>query len=96
MAYCIQNNERHSTPDGMIAHVFGPYPGRLGVHDIISNDNRFNGYLIYGDPAYGRDSVTHCPYGGPRSMMSEQRRAVNESMSRVRVSVEWMYGLVIQ
>jgi nuclease HARBI1 len=62
-----------STPDGIIVHVYGPYPGRrhdtamLNDSDLrarLRNDGRFNGYLIYGDPAYARDDIIWSPYPG--------------------------------
>ncbi|KAK3733408.1 hypothetical protein QZH41_012167, partial [Actinostola sp. cb2023] len=52
------------TPNGLIAHLFGPIEGRrhdafmLGVSGLTARLQRFvkqNGepYVIYGDPAYG-------------------------------------------
>lgn len=61
------------TPDGLIIHLYGPYPGRN--HDIkmfaesglagrVRNDSRFANYRIFGDCAYGRDDVMISPFDG--------------------------------
>ncbi|ETP27956.1 hypothetical protein F442_22758 [Phytophthora nicotianae P10297] len=92
-----------TTPDGLIAHLYGPFPGRN--HDIklfkdskiserIRNDSRFQQYKIYGDQAYGNDDVLTSPYAGAVGNLSREQRQVNVSMSRVRVSVEWSHGQV--
>ncbi|ETP15685.1 hypothetical protein F441_09609 [Phytophthora nicotianae CJ01A1] len=92
-----------TTPDGLIAHLYGPFPGRN--HDIklfkdskiserIRNDSRFQQYKIYGDQAYGNDDVLTSPYAGAVGNRSREQRQVNVSMSRVRVSMEWSYGQV--
>jgi hypothetical protein len=91
------------TPDGMIAHIFGPLEGRY--HDItllrrsqlegrLKRDARFNGYVVFGDPAYGRTSHFTSPFR--RAKLTPAQKVVNKSMSRVRVSVEWSYGEVIK
>ncbi|OWZ10500.1 hypothetical protein PHMEG_00016650 [Phytophthora megakarya] len=87
-----------TTPDGLIVHLYGPFSGRN--HDIkhfkdsqisqkILNDTHFRGFRVYGDQAYGNDSVLCCPYAGAVGNLSRHQRQVNVSMSRVRVSVEW-------
>ncbi len=92
-----------STPDGIISHLFGPFPGRnhdsamlaaSGLKDSVREDERFRGFLIFGDPAYGKDDVVWSPFQG--QLLTEQQKMVNKSMSKVRVSVEWSYGQVIQ
>ncbi|ETV64039.1 hypothetical protein H257_19020 [Aphanomyces astaci] len=74
------------TPDGLISHVFGPIEGRR--HDLTLL-RKFRGYIIYGDPAYGRSDQLASPFSGAR--LTEAQKHVNASMSRVRVSVEWSF-----
>ncbi|ETV84156.1 hypothetical protein H257_03442 [Aphanomyces astaci] len=91
------------TPDGIISHAFGPIEG--GRHDLtilrqsklesgIAADTRFRGFVIYGDPAYGYSDQLASPFGGAR--LTAALREVNKSMSRVRISVEWSFGQVLQ
>ncbi|KAF0694078.1 Aste57867_15017 [Aphanomyces stellatus] len=91
------------TPDGMISHAFGPVEGRR--HDltilrrselerILKLDSRFDGYIIYGDPAYGKSAHFASPFSGAN--VTAAQRVVNKSMSHVRVSVEWSYGQIIR
>lgn len=91
------------TPDGIIAHAFGPIEGRRhdltilrqsNLEAVIASDERFNGYVVYGDPAYGYSNQLASPFGGAR--LSDAQRHVNKSMSRVRISVEWSYGQIVQ
>ncbi|ETV93793.1 hypothetical protein H310_12357 [Aphanomyces invadans] len=91
------------TPDGIIAHAYGPIEGRR--HDltilrrsdsesVIAGDDRFRGFIVYGDPAYGYPDQLASPFGGAR--LTDAQRKVNKSMSRVRISVEWSFGQVLQ
>ncbi|KAF0729938.1 hypothetical protein Ae201684P_014315 [Aphanomyces euteiches] len=91
------------TPDGIIVHVFGPVEGRR--HDLtilrrskletaLKNDQRFRGYIIFGDPAYGRSEQFASPFSGSR--INAAQHEVNKSMSRVRVSIEWSYSQIIR
>ncbi|KAE8960371.1 hypothetical protein PF007_g30602 [Phytophthora fragariae] len=86
----------------MISHLFGPVEGRR--HDIvllreselsdrIGAGERFAGYFIYGDQAYGRTDVFVSPFKGSR--LSPAQAAINASMAKVRTSVEWSYGQVV-
>ncbi|OWY94691.1 hypothetical protein PHMEG_00035506 [Phytophthora megakarya] len=59
------------TPDGLIAHSFGPVEGRRHdltvlraskLEDEIRTDGRFVGFVIYGDAAYGRNDVFASPF----------------------------------
>ncbi|ETO78516.1 hypothetical protein F444_06563 [Phytophthora nicotianae P1976] len=91
-----------TTPDGIISHLFGPAEGRLhdltlldasGLEETIQNDQRFDGYLLYGDPAYGHTDVFASPFD--RIGATREESEVNASMSRVRITVEWGFGQVI-
>ncbi|ETM97710.1 hypothetical protein PPTG_20148, partial [Phytophthora nicotianae INRA-310] len=63
------------TPDGLIIHLFGPFPGRnhvikmfakSGLADQVRSDSRFVDYRIFGDCAYGRDDVMLSPFEGAK------------------------------
>ena len=93
------------TPNGLIAHMFGPVEGRrhhafmLGVSDLLGNLRKFNlpngePYVIYGDPAYGLSRNILNPFRGAHITAAEPE--FNKSMRRVRISVEWGFGKILQ
>ncbi|ETV75884.1 hypothetical protein H257_09853 [Aphanomyces astaci] len=91
------------TPDGIISHAFGPIEGRRhhltilrqsNLENVLADDDRFAGFVVYGDPAYGYSNHLASPFGGAR--LTDAQRVVNKSMSRVRISVEWSFGQVVQ
>lgn len=93
------------TPNGLFAHLFGPIEGRrhdafmLGASGLSQKLRRFNQpngqpYVIYGDPAYGLSCNILAPYRG--AQLSQQQKDFNRSMSRVRISVEWTFGKLLQ
>ncbi|KAF0706797.1 hypothetical protein AaE_013942 [Aphanomyces astaci] len=91
------------TPDGIISHAFGPIEGRRydltilrqsNLENVLADDDRFGGFVVYGDPAYGYSNHLASPFGGAR--LTDAQRVVNKSMSRVRISVEWSFGQVVQ
>jgi hypothetical protein len=65
---------------------------RSGLTDVLEehfwgpNDER---YFIYGDPAYQTGSHIMSPYKG--AQISEDQRAWNAKMSKIREPVEWMF-----
>ena len=89
-----------SAPDGLVLHLFGPMKGRrhgmflyreseidqvLQMFLLISERQ----YYLYGDVAY-----TLCPYlklGFKGSERSPEEVALNEAMSKVRITVEWAF-----
>ncbi|ETV90437.1 hypothetical protein H310_14781 [Aphanomyces invadans] len=90
-------------PDGTIAHAFGPIEGRRhdlvisrqsNLENIIANNDQFRGFVVYGDPAYGYSNQLASPFGG--ACLTDPQKQVNKSMSRVRISVEWSLGQVLQ
>lgn len=92
-------------PNGLISHQFGPLEGRrhdafmLGESGLIHILQRFrkpNGepYIIYGDPAYGITRNILAPFRGARLTADQQE--FNSQMSKVRCSVEWGFGKIIQ
>ena len=94
-----------ATPCGMIANLYGPVEGKRhdssmlaqsGVLDKLercSFNTQGNIMCIYGDPAYPIRPHLQVPFRG--AMVTEMQRQWNKSMSQVRVSVEWMFGDII-
>lgn len=90
-----------ATPDGLISHLFGPVEGRRhdmllvhesGLHGLLQSEG-FRDYFIYGDPAYRGSPQILSPFRG--AALTPAQRKFNASMSAVRVSVEWAFGLVV-
>ena len=91
--------------NGLIAHLFGPVEGRR--HDCYllresgllqqleehSVDEDGNTLCIYGDPAYPLRPHLQCPFKG--NQLTEVQNHFNQSMSAVRVTVEWSFGDII-
>lgn len=93
------------TPNGLIAHLYGPVEGRRhdafmlntsGLLPLLQQLVKPNGepYVLYGDLAYGLTQNILAPFKGARITANEQ--AFNKKMSKVRISVEWGFGKVIQ
>ena len=95
-----------STPNGMIANLFGPVEGTRhdssmlllsGFMPVLQNfsfcENREQ-LCIYGNPAYPLRWYLQCPFRGAN--ITAEQDAFNASMSRVSVSVEWLFGEVIE
>lgn len=94
-----------ATPNGLIAHLFGPIEGRRndafllvasGLSDQLRHFDQTNGqpYVIYGDPAYGIAGNISAPFRG--AQLTPQEHEFNKSMSNVRISVEWAFGKLSQ
>jgi hypothetical protein len=93
------------TPNGLIAHLHGPVEGRRhdafmlntsGLLPLLQQLVKPNGepYVLYGDPAYGLTQNILAPFKGARITANEQ--AFNKKMSKVRISVEWGFGKIMQ
>ena len=94
-----------ATPDGLVSLLAGPYEGKR--HD--SGMLRESGLLpllerhslspageimcIYGDPAYPLRPQLQAPFKGAN--ITEDQQLWNSRMSSVRVSVEWLFGDII-
>lgn len=87
-------------PDGLFLQVWGPFQGRRhdaallhesGLLDLLRT--RFSAYGLYGDPAYPLSSVLIRPFRGAK-VLTEAEKAFNTSMSSVRESVEWGFGMI--
>ena len=94
------------TPNGLICNLYGPIEGRrhdafmLAASGLLEqlqdkmNDENGGPYVLYGDPAYPIRSHLLAPFRGAHLLPVEQH--FNEDMSKVRTSVEWGYGKIIQ
>lgn len=93
------------TPNGLIAHMFGPIEGRRhdafmlaesGLQEKLIHITKPNGdpYVVYGDPAYGLSHNILAPFRGAHLTVREKQ--FNIRMSKVRTSVEWGFGKICQ
>lgn len=91
-------------PDGLIVSLKGAWPGRRHDAGIMRESNlyqeleelaRLNGnYLLYGDSAYGVRELLLSPFTGAN--LEEFQYNFNDSMKRMRITVEWGFQKVIQ
>ena len=93
------------TPNGLIANLFGPVEGRrhnsgmLAMSGLLPQLQHMSfspagqAMCIYGDPAY-LHRIHQCPLAN-RQELAPSQEAFNQSMSQVRVSVEWVFGDVV-
>lgn len=91
-------------PNGLIANLYGPIAGRH--HDafmlyesnlLLKLEEKFrvpNVYTLYGDPAYPLRQHILAPYRG--AVLTAAQQLFNKKMSKVRESVEWTFGKVVQ
>ena len=94
------------TPNILIANLFGPVEGRrhdsgmLAMSGLLPQLQNMSvsptgqAMCIYGDPAYPHRIHIKCPFAH-QQVLSPAEQAFNESMSKVRVSVEWVFGDVV-
>ena len=93
-------------PNGIIANLYGPVEGRrhdsaiLAMSGLLPQLEEYSfspaglALCIYGDPAYPHRIHLQRPYER-RAPLSEKEQAFNQSMSEVRVSVEWVFGDIV-
>ena len=93
-----------TTPSGMVANVFGPVKGKrhdcailamLGLLQTLqgySHGPNGEALWIFGDPTYPLMRNLLAPYNG--AQLTQEQTDFNSSMSKVRVTVEWMFGEV--
>ena len=90
-------------PNGMIGNLAGPYEGRrhdsymLAESGLLLQLQQHAWYgnramNIYGDPAYPISIHLQAPFRGAR--LTDEQKRYNKAMSSVRISVEWLFGLV--
>ena len=94
-----------TTPSGMIANLYGPAEGRrhdcalLAMSNLLQDLRQFSYDVndqvlcLFGDPAYPIWRHLQSPFCGVH--LNQQQRDFNKSMSQVRVTVEWVFGDVI-
>jgi len=65
------------------------------LHDLERNAFSSTGepMCIYGDPAYPLRVHLQCPFR--QRLLTPDMEAFNEAMSSVRVSVEWLFGDIV-
>ena len=92
-----------TTPDGLIAHAFGPVEGCrhdagvLGESGLLpllqQNMNGPGGvpYALYGDAAYPLSGYIQKGFQGAAAQ-APHRQLFNSRMSKVRQAVEWSFG----
>jgi len=93
-------------PNGIIANLYGPVEGRrhdsaiLAMSGLLPQLEQYSfspagqALCIYGDPAYPHRIHLQRPYER-RGPLSEEEQVFNQSMSQVRVSVEWVFGDIV-
>jgi len=91
--------------NGLIANLFGPIEGRRHDAYLLSEskvlekmeqllDDRGRPLCIYGDPAYPLRPQLMGPFKG--STLSTEEQLFNKRMSACRISVEWVFGQLLQ
>lgn len=95
-------------PNGLIANLYGPVEGRRHDAGMLKDSGLLNSLervaysprgdvlCLYGDPAYPLRPHLMAPYRlGEVPVFTANMEAFNEAMSSVRVSVEWLFGDVL-
>ena len=95
-------------PKGLIANLYGPVDGRRHDAGMLKDSGLLNDLqrvafsptgdvlCLYGDPAYPLRPHLMAPFRLREvSVFTENMEAFNEVMSSVRVSVEWLFGDVL-
>ena len=95
-----------ATPNGLIANLYGPIEGRrhdsgmLAVSNILPqlqqlcNRSGDIPLCIYGDLAYPLRPQLITPFR--QLNMTNDQRAFNTAMSKVRIGVEWVFGDIVK
>lgn len=94
-----------AVPNGLVANLYGPVEGKKHDSAMLAESGLYNklqdlqvppnrGPLcIYGDSAYPYRPQLLGPFKGARITQAQQEW--NTAMSRVRVSVEWIFGDIV-
>ncbi|XP_046860923.1 uncharacterized protein LOC124454159 [Xenia sp. Carnegie-2017] len=92
-------------PNGLIAHIFGPVEGKKHDAGMLADSNfhqdlEQNAFpvdgrplCIYGNPSYPKRIHLQAPFR--HGVITDRMKEFNKQMSSVRVSVEWLFGDVI-
>ena len=90
----------------MIANLFGPTESRRHDSGILAMSGLLNQFgqhsfspdghplCIYGDPAYSHRVHLQCPFAR-RPDPADEELAFNQSLSKVGISVEWVFGDIV-
>ena len=89
-------------PNGLIANLYGPVVGKrhdsgmLAESGLLGDLQQYSyspdgqPLCVYGDPDYPISVHMQCSFAGPE--LTCIQKEYNTAMSRVRVSVEWVFG----
>lgn len=92
-------------PNGLIANLYGPVEGKRHDSSMLAESHFLNQLqefsydtngaplCIYGDPAY--PLRIHLQAGFKGANLTEEQKQWNKRMSKVRVSVEWIFGDIL-
>lgn len=94
-------------PDGIIVNLKGAYPGRRhdagifrqsGLYEELQQKTVFQqeSFVIYGDQAYSLRELLLRPYTQHEIGENIDRQNFNNTMSLMRVSVEWGFQKLVQ
>ncbi|XP_028411590.1 protein ALP1-like isoform X2 [Dendronephthya gigantea] len=91
-------------PNGLISNLYGPIAGKhhdaFMLHEsklLPKLEDLFRPpqiFTLYGDPAYPLRPHLLAPYRG--AAVTRDQQSFNKSMSKLRVSVEWTFGKLVQ
>jgi hypothetical protein len=93
-----------SSPDGLIIHVSQGQEGAVHDHYLLNVSAiedvlalpQFSDYYLYADAGYAMRPHVIVPFRKVAGNLTPGERAFNRSMSKARVSVEWMFGRITQ
>ena len=77
-----------TTPDGLIAHAFGPVEGCCHDADVLGESDLL---ALYGDTAYPPSGYIQKEFQGATAQ-APHRQLFNGRMSKARQAVEWSFG----
>ena len=87
-------------PDGLAGHLFGPVEGRRHDTSVLQYSGlcnllqeNFPYYYVFGDQGYPIHASLISPFRGQNR--TDEQAAWNGEMSRVRISVEWGFHLIV-
>ena len=94
-------------PNGLIANLYGPVEGCRHDSAMLAMSNLYNLLVqhsvrpngdplcIYGDTAYPLRVQLQAPYPN-HNVLNGAQKEFNTAMSKVRTSVEWIFGEIIR
>lgn len=93
-------------PNGLVGNLYGPVEGRRHDAGILKDSGLLHTLqtkartpagdvlCIYGDPAYPLREQLMAPYR--ENVLTPDMEEFNRAMSQVRVSVEWLFGDIVE